>query len=216
MFTGIIEERGKINNIEKSGTTLRLTIEANKVLENTKVGDSIAVNGMCLTVVEKMKNIFFADVSEETFKVTTVKNFKRGMVVNLERALALGDRLSGHIVTGHIDTCGQVIEKYGTDKFFVVKILFDRKFSKYVIPKGSIAVDGISLTINEVKNDVIRLNIIPHTLKNTNLEFLSVGDMVNLEFDIIGKYVERILIFNNENSKVSEELLYKAGFMEVL
>ncbi|MCX8034604.1 MAG: riboflavin synthase [Thermodesulfovibrio sp.] len=214
MFTGIIEERGIIADIAFSSTSAKIKVICKIVKEDVKIGDSIAVNGICLTVTDLAKDAFFADISEETLKISTAKHFKRGLIVNLERAVRLNDRLSGHIVTGHVDTCGDVILKRENKDFCVFTVsIEDKKMLKYVIQKGSIAIDGISLTINEIVDNNIRLNIIPHTLKNTNLEFLKVGDKVNLEFDIIGKYIERLLEFKNQERGITEDLLIRSGFM---
>jgi riboflavin synthase len=213
MFTGIIEERGKVIKITSKGNSADISIEASKVLDDIKLGDSIAVNGICLTVISYESNYFEANISEETLRITTAKFFKRGMWVNLERALKLGDRLSGHIVTGHIDTIGKV-KSFQTNKdFSVFHIEIENSdYMRYVVKKGSIAIDGISLTVNEITGNTIRLNIIPHTLRNTNLEFLKTGDLVNIEFDIIGKYIEK-LIGTKSNSGITEEFLQKAGFV---
>lgn len=213
MFTGIIEERGIISEISFIGSTAKIKIKSKKICEDAKIGDSIAVNGICLTVTDLVQDAFFADISEETLKVTTAKSFRKNQIVNLERAVRLSDRLSGHIVTGHVDTCGILNEKWENKDFCVLTIgIEDSKMMKYVIHKGSIAIDGISLTVNEIINNKIRLNIIPHTLKITNLEFLNVGDKVNIEFDIIGKYIERFIQFKENHVGVTEELLIKSGF----
>jgi len=213
MFTGIIEERGKIHKFTFKGYSADICIEASKILNNIKLGDSIAVNGICLTVTKYENNYFEANISEETLRVTTARFFKRGMWVNLERALKLGDRLSGHIVTGHIDTIGKVKSVQTNKDFSVFHIEIENsEYVKYVIKKGSIAIDGISLTVNDIIGNIIRLNIIPHTLRNTNLEFLKTGDLVNIEFDIIGKYVEK-LIGTKNNTGITEEFLQKTGFV---
>lgn len=213
MFTGIIEDRGIISDISFSGSSARIKVLTRVVTEDTKIGDSIAVNGICLTVTDLTGDSFYADISEETLRVTTAKSFKKGQVVNLERAVKLNDRLSGHIVTGHIDTCGTIHEKRENKNFCVFSInINEPKMLKYVIHKGSIAVDGISLTVNEIVKSYIRLNIIPHTLKNTNLEFLKVGDKVNIEFDILGKYIERLICYKGNECNITEEFLIKSGF----
>lgn len=213
MFTGIIEERNTIKDIKYQSGTAQITIKSEKIIEGVKIGDSIAVNGICLTVTKTSNDAFCADISEETLRVTTAKYFKKGTIINLERALKLGDRLSGHIVTGHIDTIGKIKERINQRDFSIFHIeIENEKYMKYVIQKGSIAIDGISLTVNEIKDKIIRLNIIPHTLKNTNLEFLKVGDLVNVEFDIIGKYIERLLGYKNNEAHLTEEFILKAGF----
>ncbi len=213
MFTGIIEDRGIISDVYFSGSYARISVKTKVVSEGVNIGDSIAVNGICLTVTDLTKDSFFADISEETLKVTTAKSFKKSQIVNIERAVRLSDRLSGHIVTGHIDTCGIINEKKGDRNFYVFSINIDKpEMLKYVIHKGSIAIDGISLTVNEIFKNYIRLNIIPHTLKKTNLEFLKVGDRVNIEFDIIGKYIERLINYRENLKDITEEFLIKSGF----
>ena len=213
MFTGIIEDRGIISDVYFSGSYARISVKTKVVSEGVNIGDSIAVNGICLTVTDLTKDSFFADISEETLKVTTAKSFKKSQIVNIERAVRLSDRLSGHIVTGHIDTCGIINEKKGDRNFYVFSISIDKpEMLKYVIHKGSIAIDGISLTVNEIFKNYIRLNIIPHTLEKTNLEFLKVGDRVNIEFDIIGKYIERLINYRENLKDITEEFLIKSGF----
>ncbi len=213
MFTGIIEDRGIISDVYFSGSYARISVKTKVVSEGVNIGDSIAVNGICLTVTDLTKDSFFADISEETLKVTTAKSFKKSQIVNIERAVRLSDRLSGHIVTGHIDTCGIINEKKGDRNFCVFSISIDKpEMLKYVIHKGSIAIDGISLTVNEIFKNYIRLNIIPHTLEKTNLEFLKVGDRVNIEFDIIGKYIERLINYRENLKDITEEFLIKSGF----
>ncbi len=214
MFSGIIEEVGAVKSLNKSGNSASIIIEAAKVLEDVKVGDSIAVNGVCLTVTNFGSSWFSAMLSEETLTVTKFSSVKAGERVNLERALRLTDRLSGHIVSGHIDCVGEVKERIDENDFSVFYISFDRNFSHYVIKKGSIAIDGISLTVNEVVENTVRLNIIPHTLKETNLTYLGRSSRVNIEFDIIGKYIEKMLEKKSSGKEtLTVDLLHKAGFI---
>lgn len=189
MFTGLIEEVGQIKQISKKTDGLNLTVRCSKVTEGTKIGDSIAVNGVCLTVVNIDRDSLAFEVSQETLKRSNISNLKVMEPVNLERAMIAGGRFGGHIVQGHIDTTGYIISIKPTVNHTELSIQIPTSYTDYVIEKGSIAIDGISLTINYIKENNIYLNIIPHTLENTNLKFRKVGDLVNLEFDILGKYV---------------------------
>ena len=202
MFTGLIEEVGKLKNIQSKVGGLEITVEAEKVLEDSKVGDSIAINGICLTITEIGENQFKFDVSQETINRSNIKYLKIGDYLNLERALRLSDRLGGHIVQGHVDTTGRIHSIIPKGEHTEFQISFPEEFRKLVIPKGSIAIDGISLTINEIKGNIISLNIIPHTIQSTNLQFRKQNDIVNIEFDILGKYVLNIL----ESEKKEEKL----------
>lgn len=189
MFTGLIEEVGQIKQISKKTDGVNLTVRCNKVIEGTKIGDSIAVNGVCLTVVNIDRDSLAFEVSQETLKRSNISNLKVMEPVNLERAMIAGGRFGGHIVQGHIDTTGYIISIKPAVNHTELSIQIPTSYTDYVIEKGSIAIDGISLTINYIKENNIYLNIIPHTLENTNLKFRKVGDLVNLEFDILGKYV---------------------------
>ncbi len=214
MFTGIIEEIGIVREFKKAGNNAFISIEASNILNDVKCGDSIAVNGVCLTVTSYDEKHFTASISEETLSVTNFSNIKLADKVNLERALKLSDRLSGHLVTGHIDCVGSVLEKIDKEDFSIIVISFNSDFKKYVIKKGSIAIDGVSLTINDINDNSFRLNIIPHTLKMTNLQFIKAGSKVNIEFDIIGKYIESMLNKNyKESGSVTLDLLQKSGFL---
>lgn len=193
MFTGLIEEVGKVKTITKNYDGMRLKIECKKVLENTNLGDSIAVNGVCLTVVEMEKDVAVFDVSNETIKRSNFSYIKVGDFVNLERALTPQSRLGGHIVQGHVDTTGIILSITPLGSHTNVNISFPIEYSNLVIEKGSIAIDGISLTINYLNQNVIDLNIIPHTLENTNLKYRKPNDVVNIEFDILGKYVAKMI-----------------------
>ncbi len=205
MFTGIVEELGKIQKI----TSDKITIECKTILEDTKHGDSIEVNGVCLTVFNLAQNSFTADISSETFKITTFNTIKTGDYVNLERAMPANGRFGGHIVSGHIDGRGKfLLANHNCELEF--ELPFD--ISKYVIKKGSIAINGISLTIADVNNNIIRLAIIPHTFENTNLKYLKPGDFVNIEVDMLAKYVEKFLSTGDNSSGISLEFLKENGF----
>lgn len=207
MFTGIIEEVGKIRTITQS----TMTIQAQKVLEDTRIGDSIAVNGACLTVTDIKESEFTADVSKETFSVTNISELKQNDYVNLERALTLNTRLGGHIVTGHIDTVGKIISINPDKEFYTLKIETNG-FENYMVKKGSITINGISLTIADVQSTLVTIAIIPHTFNNTVLKFLKQNDNINIEFDILAKYVEKNLSTKN-NSNITLDFLQKNGFV---
>lgn len=199
MFTGIVEETGILQSI--SGSTI--TVQCKKVLENTQLGDSIAINGCCQTVTKLTSNSFSANVSEETFRITNFKNMQVGQIVNLERALTPSTRMGGHIVQGHIDMTAKYL---GNMKFEVPD-------SKYIVYKGSITVNGVSLTVAELNDNIFSVAIISHTLENTNLKYLQTGDLVNIETDILGRYVEKFLSTGNNNSKINENFLAENGFI---
>ncbi|MGI6421712.1 MAG: riboflavin synthase [Syntrophomonadaceae bacterium] len=192
MFTGIIEEIGQVKQIKRGQQSFSLSIKAAKVLEEVKLGDSIAVNGVCLTVTGYSGASFEADVMPETYQRTTLKTLKSGSPVNLERALRLSDRLGGHLVQGHVDGIGTIINKSVEDIAILYGIEAPAEILKYVVKKGSIAVDGVSLTVVEVDNNRFSVSLIPHTAKLTILGWKREGDPVNLETDIIGRYVEKL------------------------
>ena len=187
MFTGLVEEVGTVKRLTFKGSNAKLTVQTS--LEEVKIGDSVAVNGACLTAVEIGKDFITFDLSEETLKKTNLKFLKPGDKVNLERALTLQIPLGGHIVLGHVDTLGRIKELRPLGEHRKLVITFEEKYSIYAVEKGSIAVDGISLTINKVGSNFVEINLIPHTFQSTNLKYRKVGDFVNLEFDIFGKYV---------------------------
>ncbi|MDD4898987.1 MAG: riboflavin synthase [Candidatus Omnitrophica bacterium] len=187
MFTGIIEELGVVKGISRRPNIVLLEIAAKKVLDGTKIGDSIALNGVCLTVVKIAKNILSFEVMPRTFKVTNLAALKTADKVNLERSLKIGDRLSGHFVYGHIDCVGVIRKKTFRQNNPCFEIAIPSEFAKYCLSKGAIAIDGISLTIAEKKADTFTVCIIPHTLENTNLKAKMPSDKVNLEFDILAK-----------------------------
>jgi riboflavin synthase len=193
MFTGIIEEIGSVANIQHTGKSFVLTIDADKVLTDVHLGDSIAVNGVCLTVTTFSKNRFTVDVMPETVKATSLRTIKRGSKVNLERAMAAGGRFGGHFVSGHVDGIGVIKGKKQVENAVYYEIETDPELLKFIILKGSIAVDGTSLTVFGVSEDSFTLSLIPHTLSETVLGFKGSGDIVNIECDMIGKYVGHFL-----------------------
>lgn len=205
MFTGIIEELGKVQKIASN----QITIECGIVVQDAKIGDSIAVNGVCLTVTELLSNGFKADISSETLKVTTLGDIKSGDFVNLERAMPANGRFGGHIVSGHIDGKGKFLS---VNQNCELKFELPTEIIKYVIKKGSIAINGISLTIAKVNNNIIDLAIIPHTFENTNLKYLKQNEFVNIEVDITAKYIEKILSTRDNKSRISLEFLQENGF----
>lgn len=217
MFTGIIEEVGKVKAIEVSSKMGKLTISCNKVLEGSEIGHSIATNGVCLTINSFSGKEFSADVSIETLNVTNLGTLKSGDAVNLERALSLGHRLGGHLVSGHVDGIGVVSNVKDTGSYRHITIKVDDDLARYIIPKGSVTIDGISLTVVRTSGREFELCIIPTTLKDTTLDGVKVSQRINVECDIIGKYVERLLNHKdvNENKKqgINENFLLENGFM---
>ena len=195
MFTGIIEELGKVRSVEERGDNARIAIEAHTVVEGTNHGDSIAVNGVCLTALDLHPDSFAADVSKETLSRSTLGSLKPGVAVNLERSVTPATRLGGHIVQGHVDARGELLSVEDHGESWTVRFRFPREVARYLVFKGSVAVEGISLTIAELADDYFEVAIIPKTWEVTNLSRLQVGDPVNLEVDVIGKYVERLLAF---------------------
>ena len=213
MFTGIVEELGKIQEIDKSNNnSCKITVECGTVIEGTKIGDSIAVNGVCLTVVKICPKYFIAYVSPETFKLTNLSTLKIGDIVNLERAMPANGRFGGHMVSGHIDGLGKFIDIKKKDEFYELEIEVSAEQSKYVVKKGSIAINGISLTIADISKNTVRVAIIPHTFENTNLKTISFGSFVNIEVDIIAKYIEKFLSTSDNKSRITLEFLQEHGF----
>lgn len=218
MFTGIVEEVGTIKEIKKGSKSAILTIKGDVVTKDSKLGDSIAVNGVCLTVTSLSGNIFTADVMAETMRRTSLGDLSAGSKVNLERAMAANGRFGGHIVSGHIDGTGTIQNFLREDNAVWVTIGAESKILKYIIEKGSIAIDGISLTVAYVDESCFKVSIIPHTASETTLLTKKVGDVVNLENDVVGKYVEKLLGYRDEkeskhSSGISEDFLIKNGFM---
>ena len=208
MFTGIIEETGAVKSVSSN----KITIECNKVLDDCKLGDSIAVNGVCLTVSDLTNTCFTADVSPETLRVTDLSDIKNGDMVNLERAMTLSSRLGGHIVTGHIDTTGKITRIAKLNDFYEISVSFDKGFSKYTVKKGSISIDGISLTIADCDAGIVTIAVIPHTYENTVLKTRKSADNVNIEFDILAKYVEKNLPLS-DNNNITVDFLAEKGFI---
>lgn len=190
MFTGLVEEMGRVVSLDPAG---RLTLEASTVLEGTAVGDSIAVSGVCLTVVEMASGSFTVDVMPETLARSTLGAMRRGDLVNLERAVSAGGRLGGHIVNGHIDGVGTVRSRREQGNAIVLEVGLEGGLEKYMAPKGSVAVDGVSLTVVEVAGGAFLVSVIPHTLAGTTLERARPGTPVNVEVDVLAKYVEAYL-----------------------
>ncbi len=215
MFTGIIEEVGEVRQISLLGTSGQIDIKARLVLEGTKIGDSIAVNGVCLTVVALKPDGFTADVMAETIRRTALSKLQSGSKVNLERAMAADGRFGGHIVAGHVDGIGTINSLTREENAVWVEIAADNSILKYIVEKGSIAIDGISLTVAYIDDSVFKVSVIPHTGEETTLLNKKVGDLVNLENDIVGKYVERLMGVDNkteEKSGLTMEYLQDIGF----
>jgi len=222
MFTGIIEGLGNIAAIRSSGQGKRVTIEADFSLDQTKIGDSISVSGACLTAVKIGDQRFEVDVSPETLKTTTFDQAKVGDRVNLERAMRFSDRIDGHLVSGHIDGTGIVKQRENLGNAVIVTIAVAESLARYMIAKGSVAVDGISLTINSCDAGSFSISLIPHTAKLTTIGFKNRGDRVNIETDMIGKYVERFLTGVSQTGKdqilkrssIDQNYLIKTGFID--
>lgn len=218
MFTGIILAVGEISAIEPKGGDYRLKINTAKLpIDDADLGDSIAVNGVCLTAVELGKDYFYADVSNETISRTILKTARVGTAVNLELALTPSTRMGGHIVSGHVDGIGMVISKHPDGRSFKYRFKVPDELAKYIAEKGSICINGVSLTVNEVNGAEFCVNIVPHTLKETTLGELLAGKEVNLEVDLLARYMERLMkgeAAAKSCSVVTEELLQNAGFLK--
>lgn len=217
MFTGIIEELGTVRSLTVQSEAARLTVAAHKVLTDVRIGDSIAVNGVCLTVVSFSSGEFTVDVMPETFRKTNLMQLKPGNPVNLERAMALGGRLGGHLVSGHVDGVGIISEKKTEGNAVVFRFTAPPEVLRFIIPKGSVGIDGISLTVADTAPDSFSVSVIPHTAAHTTLGKKNPGDMVNLENDLIGKYVERLLHAHRETERrddISLEFLKANGFLQ--
>lgn len=215
MFTGIVEEIGRIARIKRGSRSITLEISADKILESTKIGDSIAVNGICLTVAILSPDSFTVDVMPETLSRSSLSRISCGSSVNLERAMPADGRFGGHIVSGHIDSTGKIMEIRKDDNAVWFQIRTDPETLRYIVEKGSITVDGISLTVASVQEDGFSVSIIPHTISQTILSERETGDLVNLETDMIGKYVEKFLsapVKAQADSAITRELLAQYGF----
>ncbi len=214
MFTGIIEGRGTILANLKSGQAARLEIEAGFELAGTGIGDSIAVNGACLTAVSLSGRRFVVDVSPESLQRTTLSRLRPGDNVNLERALRLSDRLDGHLVTGHVDGIGNLVEKSNRANAVICRFKVPQPLARYMIAKGSVAVDGVSLTINACDRESFQVSIIPHTARITTIGDKKIGDPVNIETDIIGKYIEKFVnLHKDSGSGIDLSFLAEKGFL---
>ena len=215
MFTGIVEEIGTVKNKVNKGQTLVLTIQAKKILEDVHLGDSISINGVCLTVTSFTKDEFTVDVMPETYQSTNLKMLSNHHKVNLERAMAANGRFGGHIVSGHIDGTGEILAIKPLENAVTYKINIPSAYSKYCLPKGSITIDGTSLTIFKVENEVISISLIPHTRFYTILGSKNVGDPVNIEFDLLGKYVEKMLGLQEvkKDSNITTSFLSQNGYL---
>lgn len=217
MFTGIIQSIGEIGRLEPRGGDLRLAVLAGKLdLSQVALGDSIAVNGICLTAVAFEPGIFLADVSRETLSLTTLGELRQGARVNLETALTLSTPLGGHLVSGHVDGVGSVLELREDGRSWRLQIHAPGSLARYIAPKGSICVDGTSLTVNQVTGAIFDLNIVPHTLKETIIGGYSIGTKVNLEVDLVARYLERLLLgeqaTEQEPSAITRDFLRRHGY----
>lgn len=212
MFGGIVEEVGMVRRLERRGPSATLEVIAQRVLQGMQVGDSIAVNGACLTVTALGPRAFTVDLTPETLRRTNLGNLRQGSPVNLERSLAVGGRIGGHFVQGHVDGVGRVLSLTPEGDAIIARFSTPPQVMRYVVPKGFIAVDGVSLTVVECGLDWFTISFIPYTLANTIAGRYQVGDAVNLEADILGKYVERILASRQAQGGLSREFLAQHGF----
>ena len=218
MFTGLVEELGKVRAVARGAHSIRLSLGGEKILSDVKIGDSIAVDGACLTVVEFSSNNFTVDVMPETYDRTTLSSRKPGDSVNLERTLRVGDRLGGHMVSGHVDAVGTLVSVTPRDNANILRVQFPENLGLFVIPQGSVAVDGVSLTVVDCGNDWFEVSLIPHTWQVTVLSQKKAGDKVNVETDVLGKYIYRMLPetsrVHNATSVIGTDFLSKHGFLD--
>jgi riboflavin synthase len=215
MFTGIIEEIGTINKITRGAKSAVLSIYGKQIFDDLNLGDSVAVNGVCLTVTGINKNTFMADVMHETMERSSLGSLYSGSYVNLERAMAANGRFGGHMVSGHIDDTGKIVKIKEDDNAIWYTIKAGRQIMRYVIEKGSIAMDGISLTVAKVSKDSFCVSVIPHTAKNTTLSKKKVGDILNLENDLVGKYIEKFMEVKSDKKmegNITKEFLTRYGY----
>lgn len=212
MFTGIIEEIGKVVAFKKSSHGADLVISAKTVLEDIELGESIAVNGVCETVVKFDNTTFEVNISDETLRVSNLSDLKQGDFVNLERALKLSDRLSGHVVLGHVDLTTRFVIKEKLGEFYNMEFAVMPEFRKYIVKKGSITINGISLTIADINPESFVVAVIPHTFENTNLKELKNNDIVNIETDILAKYIENFVV-GKEKKEITMNFLEENGFL---
>ena len=213
MFTGIIAALGKVVAVQTQGGDVRLEVASQKLdLNDVELGDSIAVNGVCLTVVSMQSDCVYFDVSRETLDRTSIGIAKIGSEINLEKALAVGDRLGGHFVSGHVDGMGECIKRETSARSIIFQFRVLSNLERYIAEKGSICIDGVSLTVNGVSQDIFEVNVIPHTLEETIIKDYRVGTRVNLEVDLIARYLERLI--PGEKSNVTQDKLLKHGFLK--
>ena len=213
MFTGIVEEIGIVKSLEFKANGAKIVIGCQKVVEDVKIGDSIAIDGVCQTVIAFNSSEFSAEISDETLKVTTLGNLKSGNTVNLESALTLSSRLGGHIVSGHVDCMGKFINLEKLSDFYNLQFEIPEEQEKYVVYKGSITINGVSLTVANIVDNIVSVAIIPHTYNNTSLKDLKLGQDVNIETDILGKYVEKFLSAKDNKKGISMNFLQENGFV---
>lgn len=213
MFTGIVEEIGIVKSLEFKANGAKIVIGCQKVIEDVKIGDSIAIDGVCQTVIAFNSSEFSAEISDETLKVTTLGDLKSGNTVNLERALTLSSRLGGHIVSGHVDCMGKFTNIEKLSDFYNLQFEIPEEQEKYVVYKGSITINGVSLTVANIVDNIVSVAIIPHTYNNTSLKDLKLGQDVNIETDILGKYVEKFLSAKDNKKGISMNFLQENGFV---
>ena len=207
MFTGIVEELARVKKIKNKKKGIRYTISANTVLDDLEIGDSICINGVCLTVTQQQKDMFSLDIIEETLDKSNLGKLKENDYVNLERAMKVSDRFGGHIVQGHVETQGVIIEKQIEEDVARISVCLDHEWMRYCIPKGSITLDGVALTIASINKNIIEIALIPHTLENTTLGLKDRSDTLNVETDIIGKYIDHLLTFDGDNIELDKNIL---------
>lgn len=212
MFTGIIEDIGTVKALKKGRNSMELTVTSRKIVEDVHLGDSIAVNGICLTVTSFTDECFTVDVMPESVKATSIQNVKIGSPVNLERAMSANGRFGGHFVTGHIDGTGTILSKRPEENAVYYDIKISPELSNFCIPKGSVAIDGTSLTIFGIKDDILTVSLIPHTLEITLLGRKKAGDIVNIENDMLGKYVLHQMQNQQSKPSLTEQFLRQNGF----
>ncbi|MGG0655747.1 riboflavin synthase [Rummeliibacillus pycnus] len=212
MFTGIVEDLGNVKAIKNAPNSMQLTIESQKIVEDVHLGDSIAVNGVCLTVISFSNNQFTVEVMPETVKATNIQSLQSGEYVNLERAMPANGRFGGHFVSGHVDGTGVILRKRKFANAVYVDIGISKELSKFCMLKGSVAIDGISLTLFDVKPSQLTVSLIPHTFDQTILGIKKENDMVNIENDLLGKYVINHLEQKQENSTITLDFLKENGF----
>jgi len=211
MFTGLVEGLGEVKRLTGKGADAVLEIETLMNLSDVAVGDSIAVNGVCLTVISRHQQIFQADVSAETLSCTTLKDLRSGSKVNLEKSLRVGGFMGGHFVLGHVDSVGRIVLRAQKSGSLILAVAVENAIARYIVEKGSVALDGISLTVNRLEKSRFYVNIIPHTAAQTTLELKKEGDGVNIETDILAKYVEKLL---QSNQGIDRNFLAKHGFLD--